>query len=89
MAITEGSRISKVNVISGNGRDRQIDMVDTLVENYGGNSADWQKCKGYGYVDLDGESVLVELHWYQEPTAGKVDFKIKAQPGGEWYSYDD
>lgn len=87
--LSEGSRITKVNVIAGDGRNRAIDMVDVLVEKYGGNPANWQKCKGFGYVDLDGESVLVELHWYQEPTVGKVDFKIKAQPGGGWFSYDD
>lgn len=82
--LTEGSRITKVNVIAGKGMNRQIDIVDDLVYRFGGNASEWQKCKGLGYVDIDGESVLVELHWYTEPSVGEVDFKIKEAPGGGW-----
>ena len=30
-----------------------------------------------GYIDYNGESLKAELHWYQEPTVGKVKFIIK------------
>jgi hypothetical protein len=29
------------------------------------------------------------VHWYQGPTVGKVAFKIKEQPGGEIFIYED
>ena len=86
---TEGSRITNIKVIAGKGRNRQIDIVDILVDRYGGNPEEWQKCKGFGYVDVDGENLLAEVHWYQEPTVGKVAFKIKEQPGGEIFIYED
>ena len=72
LTLTEGSRITDVQTIAGAGRNRQIDIVDVLVDNYGGDPLQWKKCKGYGYVDIDGESLLAELHWYEEPTIGKV-----------------
>ncbi len=87
--LSEGTHIKKVEVIAGEGRNRQIDMVDSLVDKYGGDRVKWKKCKGQGYVDLDGESNLVELHWYEEPSTGRVEFKIKRQPGGWWFFDED
>lgn len=66
-----------------------MDIVDLWVDRYGGNPEEWQKCKGFGYIDVDGESLLAEVHWYQEPTVGKVLFKIREQPGGEIFIYED
>jgi hypothetical protein len=64
-------------------------MIDYLVDNYGGDSTKWKKCKGLGYVDVNGESLLAELHWYEEPSTGRVEFKIKPQPGGEFFIYEN
>jgi hypothetical protein len=86
--LTEGTRITNVEVIAGAGRKRTIDNVDQLVYNFGGDIDQWQKVKGVGFVDDDGESVKAELHWYQEPRVGKVEWKIKKQKGGKWYIDD-
>lgn len=87
--LTPGSRVTKVQTIAGNGRNRQIDIVDLLVEEYPGTSPEkWEKQKGFGYVDYDGESCLAELHWYYEPTVGRVKWKIKPDSGGNWF-YDE
>ena len=83
--LTEGSRITDVKVIAGDGRVRKIDVVDKLVDEYGGNPLKWKKCKGYGNIDVSGEDFLAELHWYEEPSVGRVAFKIKRQPGGNWF----
>ena len=80
---TEGTRITNIKTIAGKGRDRQIDMVDLLVDRYGGFAEEWQKKKGIGYVDYEGESYKTEVHWYEEPTAGKHNFKVKSY-NGEW-----
>lgn len=84
---TKGTRIENVKTIAGRGRDRQIDEVDVLVDKYGGRADAWQKKKGIGYLDVDDESVKAEIHWYEEPTAGKHEFKTKSH-GGNWYIED-
>lgn len=86
--LTEGTRITNIKVIAGKGRDRKIDIVDILVDKYGGNAEDWQKVKGLGCVDFDGESCKTEIHWYEEKTVGRVDFKVKTHQG-EWIIYED
>ena len=85
---TEGTKITDIIVIAGKGKIRQIDELDGLLEEFGGNPSEWQKVKGFGYVDDNGESYKAELHWYQEPTVGKVKMKLKRQKGGNLYVED-
>jgi hypothetical protein len=83
--LTEGTKITNIEVMAGKGRNRKIDIVDILVDEFGGNVAEWQKAKGIGYVDFDNSSHKAELHWYQEPTVGKVWWKIKPDKGRNWF----
>jgi hypothetical protein len=83
--LTEGTKITNVEVIAGKGKNRQIDEIDGLIEEFGGNPSEWQKIKGIDYVDNDGDSFRAELHWYEEKSIGKVKFKLKPQRGGNWY----
>jgi hypothetical protein len=80
---TEGTRITCINVIAGKGRERKIDEIQSLLAKYGGKEENWQKKKGIGYIDLDGESYKAEIHWYEEATIGKKEFKVKTH-GGNW-----
>ena len=92
MPLTEGTRITqpKNHVMAGKGRERQIDELQLLLDKYGGDPLEWTKEKGFGYVDDEyGDSHYVELHWYQEPAAGKVKMKIKIQPDGRIYLEED
>jgi len=59
------------------------------VSEYGGKADEWQKVKGIGYVDYYGESLKAELHWYQEPTVGKLLWKIKPDKGGNLFIDQD
>jgi len=86
--LTEGTRITKVQVIAGKGRDRGIDELPGLLKKYGGSPDEWQKKKGIGFVDYNGESYKVELHWYEEPTAGKHKWKVKPDAAGNWFLED-
>lgn len=83
--LTEGTRITNIKVIAGKGRNRQIDEIDSLIEQFGGSETEWQKKKGLGYIDYDGESYHVELHWYEEPTVGKHKWKVKPDADGNWF----
>lgn len=86
--LTEGTRVTNVEVIAGKGRNRQIDEIDSLVYTWGGSESEWQKKKGFGYVDYEGESYRAELHWYEEPTAGKHKWKVKPDADGNWFIED-
>lgn len=77
----EGTRITNVQTIAGKGRNRQIDEIDNLLIKFGGSEFEWQKKKGIGILvnnDFDEETYIeAEVHWYEEPTVGKVNFKCK------------
>lgn len=75
--ISEGTRITGIVTIAGKGTNRRIDVVDKLVERYGGERDRWQKKRGTGYVDDLGMSRRCELHWFEEEDAGRVAMKVK------------
>lgn len=90
--LAEGTRITqpKNHVMAGKGRERRIDCLDWLVDRFGGKPEEWTKEKGFGYIlDEYGEEHKVELHWYQNPETGKVEMKMKEQPGGGFYIDED
>lgn len=88
--LTEGTRVTNIQVIAGKGRNREIDIVPLLLDAYPGTiEHEWQKVKGVGYIDYHGESYKVNLHWYEEPSVGRVDWKIKPDADGNWFIYED
>ena len=88
--LTEGSRVTNVRVIAGKGRNREIDELPILILRYPGTKEEeWQKVKGLGYVDYDGESYKAELHWYEEPSVGRVEWKVKPDADGNWFIDED
>ena len=89
VSLTEGTRVTNIQTIAGKGRNRQIDEIDNLLERYGGSALEWEKKKGLGYVDYQGESFYAELHWYEEPTVGKHKWKVKPDADGNWFIYED
>lgn len=72
--IQPGSKITNVEVIAGKDVRRQIDDIQRLVREHGGNAKDWQKVKGTAMLS-DGRKI--EAHWYQAKNVGKVEFKVK------------
>lgn len=88
--LVEGTRVTNVQVIAGKGRNREIDVVPSLLLKYPGSlEAEWQKAKGVGYVDYYGEIYKAELHWYQEPSVGRVEWKVKPDADGNWFIDED
>jgi len=39
-------------------------------------------------LSVQGESYRADLHWYEEPSVGRVKWKVKADKDGNWF-YDD
>lgn len=88
--LTEGTSVTHVNIIAGKGRNRKIDIVNVLLDRYPGTKeSEWVKAKGVGYIDYDGESYKAELHWYEEPSVGRVEWKVKPDADGNWFIEDD
>ena len=55
---------------------RGIHELQRLFDTYGGKN--WRKRKGLARVLLPpGETVPVEIHWYEAHGIGKVDLKVK------------
>jgi hypothetical protein len=75
----EGTKIQNVEVFAGHKGAKPLEelTVDRLVEKFGGEPLRWQHAKGFGVLDRDGEEEKAEVHWFQEPSAGKKDFFVK------------
>jgi hypothetical protein len=73
--VKKGSTITNVNVIAGKDVRRQIDDIRRLVKQYKTkNEKLWQKVTGIATLE---SGRIAELHWYQHPSVGKVEFKVK------------
>ena len=73
--VKQGSTITNVNVIAGKDVRRQIDDIRRLTTQYKTkNEKLWQKITGIATLEDDR---VAELHWYQHPEVGKVEFKVK------------
>lgn len=73
----KGSKIQDKEVFAGYGTRTPIRMVDWLNKKYGVKSNKWQKIKAKARIENNGEEVFAEVHWYEENTVGKVEFKFK------------
>lgn len=75
----EGTYLQNVEVFAGyKGVKPLRDAVkEGLVQKYGGTPEKWQHAKAYGVLDVYGDEVKAEIHWFQEKTVGKYKFKVK------------
>ena len=78
-AFVEGSKLQNKEIFAGYGTRTPIRDRYELTKAYPGSSPDkWQKLKAKAHIALEnGEIIYCEIHWYEEPTIGKVDFKYK------------
>ena len=74
----EGSKLQDKEIFAGAGCRRKIDEIDSLVAQYGGDPTKWVKVKAVGEIQLpNGEIQKAQIHWYEEPSIGKVKVKRK------------
>lgn len=75
----EGTKIQNPKVFAGYKGAKPLyqTTLDGLMEQYPESTNKWQHCKGIGWLDVDGEEVQAEVHWFQEQNVGKVKFKVK------------
>lgn len=74
----EGSKVTHREVFAGAGVKTPIRDIDRLVKQYPKSEAKlWQKVKGHARLIQDGEEFDAEIHWYEEPSVGRVETKHK------------
>ena len=74
----EGSKVIHKQVFAGKGTKKPIRDVGRLVSQYKGSKAEeWQKVKGIAELEHKGEQFKSEIHWYEEPSIGRVETKFK------------
>ncbi len=76
-----GTRIQNSEVFAGKGTRHPLHegVAEGLTEQFGGTQSKWQHAKGFGtLIDPNtGEELDAEVHWFQEESVGKVQFKVK------------
>lgn len=78
----EGSKVIHKQVFAGKGTKKPIRDVGRLVSQYKGSKAEeWQKVKGIAELEQNGEQYNAEIHWYEEPSIGRVETKFKKYIG--------
>ena len=80
----EGTRTQNAQVFAGKGGVKPLreEVAQGLAAEFGGKPEEWQHCKAQGWLDVDGEAVKAEVHWFQNGSE-KVKFKVK-----RWF-YDE
>ena len=75
----EGSRVTDSKVFSGYKTHHPLHdgVAEGLSDQYGGEPVKWQHAKGNGIIDVDGEGVRAEVHWFQQEAIGQVRHRIK------------
>ena len=76
--ISDDARVQNVETFAGAGTKTPLHdgVAEGLSARYGGAVGDWQKRKAVVYVDVGGEEVKAEVHWFQNGS-DKHRFKIK------------
>lgn len=75
----EGTIISNIEVFAGKGVRSKLrpQVVEGLTKRFGGKARNWQHVKGLGTIKRGNTQQTAEVHWFQEPSVGKCEFKIK------------
>ena len=74
----EGTKITNIEVFAGYKCRRKIDTVGELVKRYPQSKERlWKKVKGNAYILFKKKVIYAELHWYEEPSVGRVQIKYK------------
>lgn len=75
-----GSKIINKQVFVGKGTKTLIKDIERLTTKYPNTkSENWQKVKGHAEIDWKGEILKAEIHWYEEPSVGRVETKFKKE----------
>jgi len=70
--------IEHLTIFAADGVGRGLDAANGLADQVGGAAASWKHVKGIGtVVGKDGVQRKADLHWFESPEAGQLEWKIK------------
>jgi len=70
--------IEHLTIFAADKVGRGLDAAKGLSEQVGGSPESWKHSKGIGTViDKDGNKRKADLHWFESPEGGQVEWKIK------------
>lgn len=76
----EGSKLTHKEVFAGKGTKTPIRDIERLIKKYPGSKAElWQKVKAHAQIEWKGEILFSEIHWYEEPSVGRIETKHKKE----------
>lgn len=75
----EGTTVSNVEVFAGKGVRNKLkpEVAYGLSQQIGGRPRDWKHVKGIGTLNVNGQAVDAEVHWFEASGQPKVKFKVK------------
>lgn len=74
-----------VEVFAGKGTKSEFRDAWRYEESTDIPASEWQKVKGFGWVNYQGEEYYAEIHWVQAEGTGRMDMKLKVQEDGRWW----
>ena len=75
----EGEPVINISTFAGYGKRTPIRDIERLNRQYNINSIKWKKVKAIAQILDRGKPITAEVHWYEEETVGKVEFKFKRE----------
>lgn len=75
--IKPGTTVTKIYTFAGKGSKKPLRVENHLIQRYGGKKGEWQHTTGDAIVTVNGLSKNAEVHWFQEPSVGIVNAKVK------------
>lgn len=74
----EGTSITKIKIIMGNGTNKPLSNKYKIALKCNIDNPDAiQKLRGEGFVMVEGKKRRTELHWYEDDTGERYEFKVK------------
>ena len=72
-----GSTVTKIHSFAGAGTGKPLRVEEHLIQKYGGHKGQWQHTTGDVVIHTDKGDKTGEVHWFQEPSVGIVDARVK------------
>ena len=75
--VAPGTTVTKIYNFAGKGSKKALRVESKMIQQYGGKQGEWQHTTGDAVITYKGETKIAEVHWFQEPSVGIVQPRVK------------